>query len=35
MSSPIGYSTMADAMPVRIPKQSARFAAVLNSPPLT
>ena len=34
-SSPIGYSTIAVAMPVRRPKQSARLAATLNSPPLT
>src|SRR5579872_900632 len=33
--SPIGYSTIAEARPVRSPKQSARLAAQLYSPPLT
>ena len=31
----MGYSTIAVAIAVRMPKQSARFAAQLNSPPLT
>src|SRR5579859_4540367 len=35
MRSPIGYWTIAVAIPVRMRKQSARFAAQLNSPPLT
>ena len=35
MRSPIGYSTIAEAMPVFMRKQSDRLAATLNSPPLT
>jgi hypothetical protein len=34
-STSMGYSTIAAAIPVRKPKQSARLAATLNSPPLT
>jgi hypothetical protein len=33
--SPQHHDTIAVAMPVFIPKQSDKFAATLNSPPLT